>query len=104
MLPELLSLEAEGLHVAQGFFGWLIAMGYSSYKVCRQYIYTPSPCEQNTHACGSGLFGDAAVDYLRGPKWNDIANLRNDTAWGQDFAGGLDWFDIHVKLSARSRA
>eukprot|EP00747_Dinoflagellata_sp_TGD_P122482 gnl/TRDRNA2_/TRDRNA2_173639_c0_seq1.p1 gnl/TRDRNA2_/TRDRNA2_173639_c0~~gnl/TRDRNA2_/TRDRNA2_173639_c0_seq1.p1 ORF type:complete len:421 (+),score=44.85 gnl/TRDRNA2_/TRDRNA2_173639_c0_seq1:101-1363(+) len=86
-LPKLLSLEVEGLHVAEAFYGWLVAMGYYSYKVCRQYVYTPMPCELGSYSdeipgCGSGLFGDAAVDYIRGPVWHDISHLRNDTAWG----------------------
>lgn len=101
--PPLLSLEMESTSNARNFLERLEALGYSSYKVCRQYVYSPAPCEQGAYGpevpgCGSGPFGNAAVDYLRGVQWNSIANLQNDMAWATEFEGGLDWFDLHVRL------
>jgi len=101
--PALLSLEVEAADLATQFLDRLEAIGYVYYKMCRQYIYSPAPCEQGQYGpevpgCGSGPFGDAAVDYLRGVQWSSIRRFRNDTAWAYEFEGGLDWFDLHVKL------
>lgn len=102
-LPALLSLELEASSLGPRFLKYLQGLGYVSYKICRQYVYSPAPCEQIGYdtgvlGCGSGPFGEAAVDYRRGVRWNPLAELENDTEWVDEFEGGLDWFDLHAKL------
>lgn len=101
--PRFMSLEVEDPGVAPVYQELLTAMGYDSYKICRQYVYTPAPCEQGAYGaqvpgCGSGPFGEAAVDYRRGVRWTPLAHLSNDTDWADEFVRGLDWFDLHVRL------
>lgn len=101
-LPYLISMEVEAPGIVPHFQRLLLDMGYDSYKVCRQYIYSPAPCEQGSYGvevpgCGSGPFGEAAVDYRRGAVWADLKELANDTGWVDEFLNGLDWFDVHVR-------
>lgn len=102
-LPRMISLELEATSLVESFKTRLEALGYDSYKICRQYIYSPAPCEQGAYSsmvpgCGSGPFGHVAVDYIRGPVWGPLSALQNDSAWAKEFDGGLDWFDLHAKL------
>lgn len=101
--PRLLSLEVESAHLVESFYAHLAALGYSSYKVCRQFVYSPGVCEQGYYktellGCGSGPFGEAAVDYRHGISWRSLHELPNDTAFLEEFTSGRDWFDLHVKL------
>lgn len=105
--PQELSIEIEAPDLAIRFLERLQAMGYTHYKVCRQYVYSPAPCEQGAYGsevpgCGSGPFGHAAVDYTVGVHWRSLEGFRNDTAWATEFLGGLDWFDLHVRLPLHS--
>lgn len=102
--PAWISLEMEATDLALKFFILLESMGYTEYKICRQYIYSPSPCEQRGYSsevpgCGSGPFGNAAVDYKHGLEWRSLSELQNDTDWAHEFVTGFDWFDLHVRLS-----
>lgn len=103
LLPKELSLEVEATNRAPVFLQQLRALGYAYYKMCRQYVYSPAPCEQGAYSskvkgCGAGPFGDAAVDYLAGTRWRPLDELENDTGWAREFEGGLDWFDLHARL------
>lgn len=100
-LPKYLSLEVESPGSVGHFQELLLDMGYTAYKVCRQYIYSPAPCEQGAYGtqvpgCGSGPFGERAVDYKRGTRWAKLAELQTDADWIDEFLNGLDWFDLHV--------
>jgi len=99
--PRSLELEAASLFTT--FHSLLMDLGYARYKACRQYIYSPAPCEQGEYSsevpgCGSGPFGEAAVDYLRGPRWADLADMPKDKGWVAEFERGHDWFDLHARL------
>lgn len=102
-IPRHISLEVESMSMLPLFKDMLTGLGYTGYKVCRQYIYSPAPCEQGQYGsevpgCGSGPFGEAAVDYLAGTRWRPIAELANDTSFAEEFVGGRDWFDLHARL------
>eukprot|EP00931_Biecheleriopsis_adriatica_P073789 TRINITY_DN48009_c0_g1_i1.p1 TRINITY_DN48009_c0_g1~~TRINITY_DN48009_c0_g1_i1.p1 ORF type:complete len:438 (-),score=99.03 TRINITY_DN48009_c0_g1_i1:85-1398(-) len=102
-LPRFLSMELEAASLFTRFHGLLRDLGYAEYKACRQYVYSPAPCEQGEYSrevpgCGSGPFGEAAVDYFRGPRWSPIENLLKDSEWVAEFERGHDWFDLHAKL------
>lgn len=103
--PRFLSFEIEDTGQIPFIFWRLKDLGYVSYKVCRQSVFSPGACElrdSNTKilGCGSGPFGDAAVDYLRGTRWRELYGLLHDKAWTDEFAGSRDWFDVHVKRGA----
>ncbi|CAE7944831.1 unnamed protein product, partial [Symbiodinium necroappetens] len=96
VLPKFLSMELEAASLFNPFHRKLKELGYLFYKACRQYVYSPSPCEQGRYSrevpgCGSGPFGVAAVDYLRGLRWSPIDELPTDTQWVEEFEKGLDW-------------
>eukprot|EP00927_Polykrikos_kofoidii_P063293 TRINITY_DN58101_c0_g1_i1.p1 TRINITY_DN58101_c0_g1~~TRINITY_DN58101_c0_g1_i1.p1 ORF type:complete len:459 (-),score=56.14 TRINITY_DN58101_c0_g1_i1:39-1415(-) len=100
--PRFLSLEVEATHLAEHFFPRLVELGYAYYKVCRQFIYSPGPCEMSSYnpdvlGCGSGPFGEAAVDYLAGPKWRLLQQMPLDIRFLKEFNDGFDWFDLHFK-------
>lgn len=98
--PEYLSLELEAGHCLKQFVAILSQMGYSQYKICRQYLYSPARCEQNfTLGCGSGPFGEDAVDFLSGPRWRDNESIISHDGWQKEFEGGKDWFDLHAKIT-----
>lgn len=101
--PKYISVEVEATGLIGDFYKHLVSLGYDSYKVCRQYIFSPGPCEQghyNTEilGCGSGPFGEAAVDYKVGTVWRPIRELPDDVEFLREFEDGLDWFDLHAKL------
>lgn len=101
-MPWHISLEVESMSMVTLFQEMLAGLGYGGYKVCRQYIYSPAPCEQGQYGsevpgCGSGPFGEAAVDYIAGVRWRPMAELGNDTNFAEEFVGGLDWFDLHAR-------
>lgn len=101
--PRFISLEVEASSLVTRMHKSLLGLGYTSYKACRQFVYSPGPCEQSAYdaevpGCGSGPFGEEAVDYLSGTSWRSLHNLPNDTGFLNEFSGGLDWFDIHAKL------
>lgn len=101
LLPRFLSVEIEDTGVLPEYVDMFHAMGYSSYKLCRQAVYSPAACEspELTLGCGSGPFGDAAVDYQKGFAWTDLDELLNDTRWMVDWERSSDWFDIHFRKS-----
>merc|ERR1740121_2930421 len=39
--PRLLSLEVEAVKLIKEFYPSLVALGYDSYKACRQFVYSP---------------------------------------------------------------
>ncbi len=49
--------------------------------------------------CGSGPFGEAAVDYKVGLQWRPLDQLLNDSQFVEEFESGFDWFDLHAKLA-----
>merc|ERR1719424_257784 len=80
--PTTISIEMEAPDLAVRFLERFQALGYVHYKICRQYVYSPAPCEQGglsqmVPGCGSGPFGHAAVDYIHGVQWRDLAGFRN---------------------------
>ncbi|CAL1152100.1 unnamed protein product, partial [Cladocopium goreaui] len=100
-LPKFLSMELEAASLFERFYENLQRMGYLFYKACRQYIYSPAPCEQGRYSrevpgCGSGPFGTAAVDYQQGLRWKGLSELPSDRRWVEEFESGLDWFDLHA--------
>eukprot|EP00929_Paragymnodinium_shiwhaense_P040210 TRINITY_DN21002_c0_g1_i1.p1 TRINITY_DN21002_c0_g1~~TRINITY_DN21002_c0_g1_i1.p1 ORF type:complete len:473 (-),score=65.39 TRINITY_DN21002_c0_g1_i1:26-1444(-) len=102
-LPASLSFEVEDTGHLDRLVSQLGEMGYAYYKVVRQSQYSPNSCElgieeRKVLGCGSGPFGEAAVDYLRGPLWNELSELSEDRHWELDYSSSRDWFDIHVKL------
>eukprot|EP00927_Polykrikos_kofoidii_P040237 TRINITY_DN34432_c0_g1_i1.p1 TRINITY_DN34432_c0_g1~~TRINITY_DN34432_c0_g1_i1.p1 ORF type:complete len:494 (-),score=50.14 TRINITY_DN34432_c0_g1_i1:47-1483(-) len=101
--PRFLSFEIEDTGTVGALLDRLHTLGYKSYKVCRQSVYSPGACEirdSNTKilGCGSGPFGDAAVDYIGGTRWRDMSAYTADKAWMHEFGDSRDWFDIHVKF------
>merc|ERR1712228_175794 len=101
--PRLLSLEVEAIQLVDPFYDRLSELGYTHYKACRQFIFSPGPCETLGYSskmlgCGSGPFGEASVDYLSGHRWRNLRELPHDRGFVKEFGGGLDWFDLHVKL------
>ena len=48
------------------------------------------------YGCGSGPFGEAAVDFASGLRWRTAAELLSDNEWHRIFEDGLDWFDLHA--------
>lgn len=102
-IPRLISMEVEAGDLVARMYDSLLALGYEKYKVCRQFIYSPGPCEQSAYdadvpGCGSGPFGEEAVDYRHGTEWRFLHELVNDTGFLDEFSFGQDWFDIHAKL------
>ncbi|CAK9039256.1 unnamed protein product [Durusdinium trenchii] len=100
-LPKFISMELEAASLFERFYVNLKGLGYLYYKACRQYIYSPAPCEQGRYSrevpgCGSGPFGTAAVDYQEGLRWKAIDRLPSDRQWVEEFERGLDWFDLHA--------
>eukprot|EP00397_Hematodinium_sp_SG-2012_P048362 GEMP01055374.1.p1 GENE.GEMP01055374.1~~GEMP01055374.1.p1 ORF type:complete len:344 (+),score=61.07 GEMP01055374.1:268-1299(+) len=86
--PEYLSIELEAGHCLEQFVIVLSQMGYSRYKICRQSLYAPARCEQNfTVGCGSGPFGEDAVDYLSGPRWRSTDSVLSHKGWQREFEG-----------------
>eukprot|EP00435_Cladocopium_sp_Y103_P038065 s1080_g10.t1 len=49
-LPKFLSMELEAASLFERFYENLQRMGYLFYKACRQYIYSPAPCEQGRYS------------------------------------------------------
>eukprot|EP00929_Paragymnodinium_shiwhaense_P079274 TRINITY_DN41262_c0_g1_i2.p1 TRINITY_DN41262_c0_g1~~TRINITY_DN41262_c0_g1_i2.p1 ORF type:complete len:445 (+),score=71.98 TRINITY_DN41262_c0_g1_i2:125-1459(+) len=103
--PKFLSLELEASHLKGMFYDMLVDLGYSSYKVTRQFLFSPGPCEVPAYdsevpGCGSGPFGEAAVDYLAGARWRDMAEFPADNGFIEEFDKGYDWFDLHFRLAA----
>eukprot|EP00408_Alexandrium_pacificum_P016316 CAMPEP_0171200074 /NCGR_PEP_ID=MMETSP0790-20130122/23793_1 /TAXON_ID=2925 /ORGANISM="Alexandrium catenella, Strain OF101" /LENGTH=456 /DNA_ID=CAMNT_0011665443 /DNA_START=32 /DNA_END=1402 /DNA_ORIENTATION=+ len=101
--PRLISVEVEAAHLVERLHKSLLGLGYTAYKACRQFVYSPGPCEQSAYdaevqGCGSGPFGEEAVDYLGGVRWRSLHELPNDTGFLDEFGGGRDWFDLHAKL------
>lgn len=101
--PHHLSLEVEASHLVPIFHEHLLALGYVEYKVCRQFVFSPGPCEQGSYGsellgCGSGPFGEAAVDYKSGTRWRSLSELPGDVDFVREFESGFDWFDIHARL------
>merc|ERR1712151_1206173 len=87
--PQMLSLEVEATHLVVPFYERTVDLGYKWYKATRQFLYSPGPCEQGAYAsvilgCGSGPFGEAAVDYMNGPIWRSIDELLIDTSFRQE--------------------
>lgn len=109
--PTFLSFEVENPSLLPVTVEQLLDLGYTLYKVTRQSIYSPGPCETRRInetkilGCGSGPFGAAAVDYHRGVKWAPLQTrgleigLLGDEHWHRDSEDSRDWFDVHVKLS-----
>eukprot|EP00928_Gymnodinium_smaydae_P018698 TRINITY_DN17126_c0_g1_i1.p1 TRINITY_DN17126_c0_g1~~TRINITY_DN17126_c0_g1_i1.p1 ORF type:complete len:461 (+),score=109.40 TRINITY_DN17126_c0_g1_i1:109-1491(+) len=102
--PRYLSLEIESSHLVDIFYERLVDLGYVSYKACRQFLFSPGPCEQGAYesevlGCGSGPFGEASVDYRAGPQWRNLDELREDSGFLTEFVNGRDWFDLHFKLA-----
>ena len=100
-LPKFLSMELEAASLFERFHENLQRMGFLFYKACRQYVYSPAPCEQGRYSrevpgCGSGPFGTAAVDYQEGIRWKLLDRLPSDRRWVDEFESGLDWFDLHA--------
>ncbi|CAJ1406338.1 unnamed protein product [Effrenium voratum] len=100
-LPKFISMELEAASLFERFLEILQELGYLFYKACRQYVYSPAPCEQGRYSrevpgCGSGPFGLAASDYRRGVSWSPLAQLAADRRWVEEFEQGLDWFDLHA--------
>jgi len=100
--PRLLSLEVEASSLVERFYDLLVDLGYDSYKVCRQFIFSPGPCETSTYdsevlGCGSGPFGESSADYLSGPVWRSLRELPGDAGFVKEFIDGFDWFDLHFK-------
>merc|ERR1711920_775949 len=88
--PDTLSLEVEATKLVPIFYERLVELGYRYYKVTQQFLYSPGPCEQGAYAsvilgCGSGPFGDAAVDYLHDPEWRSLTELPNDMGFRDEF-------------------
>jgi len=101
--PRLLSLEVESVHLVEEYYGHLVALGYDAYKACRQFVYSPRVCELGYYStellgCGSGPFGESAVDYKAGAQWRDLEEMLNDTGFREEFETGRDWFDVHFRL------
>jgi len=95
--PKYISIELESRDYKGHFISLLSQLGYTDYKIARQYIYSPARCEQNfTVGCGSGPFGDDAVDYKTGTQWRTKESIVEDTAWEKEFETGFDWFDLHA--------
>eukprot|EP00929_Paragymnodinium_shiwhaense_P098645 TRINITY_DN60130_c0_g1_i1.p1 TRINITY_DN60130_c0_g1~~TRINITY_DN60130_c0_g1_i1.p1 ORF type:complete len:440 (-),score=125.66 TRINITY_DN60130_c0_g1_i1:394-1713(-) len=101
--PQMLSLELEAADLIDSFYEVAKELGYSHYKACRQFMYSTGPCETGSYSsvvpgCGSGPFGQAAVDYIAGPLWRELEELPSDRGFVKEFSDGFDWFDIHFKL------
>merc|ERR1712012_1409791 len=91
--PRTLSLEVEATDLVGTFYEQLVDLGYVAYKATRQFVYSPGPCEQGQYrpeilGCGSGPFGEAAVDYLHGPRWRNISELPGDLGFQKEFELG----------------
>jgi FkbM family methyltransferase len=105
--PRYLSLELEGSSWFADVLHKLAAAGYRGFKIVRQYVYSPSPCENQRYTtsiwgCGSGPFGENAVDYTLGLKWRPLEDVLTDP-WADEFGGGLDWFDLHATADPNSK-
>merc|ERR1712216_1116726 len=93
--PRFLSLEVEATHLVDLFYEHLTELGYTHYKACRQFIFSPGPCETVGYGstmlgCGSGPFGEASVDYLAGPRWRSLRELQFDRGFVKEFSDGRD--------------
>lgn len=93
------------------------SMGYGEFKLCRQSIYnarTVLTVNQDTNLSdlissrqglglgASGLFGEAAVDYIAGPRWRPASAILAELVEGGPIwvAGTMqEWFDLHARQS-----
>lgn len=120
-IPRYLSAELpnvlkDGPEPAKELMRLLVSMGYSAFKLCRQSLYnarTVMAIHQLTNKSeimvtrqglglgASGPSGEAAVDWIVGPRWREAAEVLADVEqWGPIWALNTlgEWFDLHARL------
>lgn len=112
---ELPNVLKEGSDPAIELVMLLGSMGYAEFKLCRQSLYnsrTLLAISQETNLSelmvsrqglglgASGLFGEAAVDYVAGPRWRPASMILAELGPGGPVwvAGTMqEWFDLHAR-------
>ena len=92
--PRFISTELFGRDELVMTVELLTSMGYKFFKYQQQRWYCPT---QHYLGCGSGPFGDLAVDVVSGHYWRDSADMLDD-AWLGSFDFDQGWFDLHAAL------
>jgi len=113
---EMPSVIKEGSEPALALLALLLEMGYTEFKLCRQSLYNARlvvAVDQTTNQSNmmasrqglglgaSGPFGEAAVDWIAGPRWRPAQFLAQELGYGGPVwvASTMnEWFDIHAKL------
>eukprot|EP00928_Gymnodinium_smaydae_P020342 TRINITY_DN17864_c0_g1_i2.p1 TRINITY_DN17864_c0_g1~~TRINITY_DN17864_c0_g1_i2.p1 ORF type:complete len:533 (+),score=118.80 TRINITY_DN17864_c0_g1_i2:198-1796(+) len=108
--------QAAGGSAAVALVVLLARMGYVGFKLCRQTLYnsrTIVAVSQETNRSeimvsrqglglgASGPFGEAAVDWVAGPRWRTAEELLPElVAGGPVWAAASmgEWFDLHARL------
>ena len=93
-MPKFISMEDGTYFGATKMLNLLTEVGYTKFKVVSQRWYCPKFAPMG---CGSGLFGNDAVDIFSGHYWrtkDDI--LGNEEALTRVYSDG--WYDLHASL------